>query len=45
VWRDYWQTFDATFSKAGENSMTLSVPGDCTSGVCSHYLRLELAEK
>jgi rhamnogalacturonan endolyase len=46
VWREYWQTFDASLLKAGENSMTLSVPaGDCTSGVCYDYLRLELAEK
>jgi rhamnogalacturonan endolyase len=46
VWREYSQPFDASLMKAGENSMTLTVPaGDCTSGVCYDYLRLELQEK
>jgi rhamnogalacturonan endolyase len=46
VWREYSQPFDASFLKAGENSMTLTVPaGECTSGVCYDYLRLELQEK
>jgi rhamnogalacturonan endolyase len=43
VWREYSRPFDASFLKAGENSMTLTVPaGECTSGVCYDYLRLEL---
>jgi rhamnogalacturonan endolyase len=46
VWREYSQPFDASLMKAGENTMTLTVPaGDCTSGVCYDYLRLELQEK
>jgi rhamnogalacturonan endolyase len=35
VWREYWQSFDASFLNAGENNVTLTVrAGDCTSGVC-----------
>jgi rhamnogalacturonan endolyase len=43
VWYQYAQTFDADRLKAGENSLTLSVPaGDVTTGVVWDYLRLEL---
>ena len=43
VWRQYTQKFDAALMKAGENSMTFTVPaGDVTSGVVWDYLRLEL---
>jgi rhamnogalacturonan endolyase len=43
VWYQYTQKFDAALLKAGENSMTLTVPaGDLTSGVVWDYLRLEL---
>jgi rhamnogalacturonan endolyase len=45
VWREYSQPFDASLLKAGENTMTLTVPaGDLTTGVCYDYLRLELDE-
>ena len=45
VWREYSQPFNASFLKAGENEMTLTVPaGELTSGVCYDYLRLELDE-
>ena len=37
--------FDAALLKAGENDMTLTVPGgDLQSGVVWDYLRLELDE-
>ena len=46
VWGQYTQKFDAALLKAGENSMTLTVPaGDLTTGVVWDYLRLELNEK
>jgi rhamnogalacturonan endolyase len=45
VWRQYTQPFDASLLKAGENTMTLTVPaGELTSGVVYDYLRLELKE-
>jgi rhamnogalacturonan endolyase len=45
VWREYAQPFNASFLKAGDNAMTLTVPtGDLTTGVCYDYLRLELDE-
>lgn len=45
VWKEYSQPFDATFLKAGENEMTLTIPaGDLTTGVCYDYLRLEVKE-
>jgi len=45
VWREYWLPFDASFLKAGENSMTLTIPaGELTTGVVYDYLRLELDE-
>jgi rhamnogalacturonan endolyase len=45
VWREYAQPFDAALLKAGENTMTLTVPaGDLTSGVVYDYLRLELKD-
>lgn len=46
VWREYAQPFDAALLKAGENTLTLTVPaGDLTTGVCYDYLRLELKEQ
>jgi rhamnogalacturonan endolyase len=43
VWYQYVQKFDASLLKAGENSVTFTVPaGDVTSGVVWDYLRLEL---
>jgi rhamnogalacturonan endolyase len=43
VWYQYTQKFDAALLKAGENSMTLTVPaGELTTGVVWDYLRLEL---
>jgi rhamnogalacturonan endolyase len=43
VWYQYAQKFDASKLKAGENSMTFTVPaGDVTTGVVWDYLRLEL---
>ena len=43
VWYQYVQKFDASLLKAGENSMTFTVPaGDVTTGVVWDYLRLEL---
>ena len=43
VWYQYVQKFDAALLKAGENSMTFTVPaGDVTTGVVWDYLRLEL---
>jgi rhamnogalacturonan endolyase len=45
VWREYQQPFDASLLKAGDNSLTLTVPaGDLTTGVVYDYLRLELKE-
>jgi rhamnogalacturonan endolyase len=45
VWRQYAQVFDGGLLKAGENTMTLTVPaGDLTTGVVYDYLRLELNE-
>jgi rhamnogalacturonan endolyase len=39
------QPFDAALLKAGENSMTLTVPaGELISGDCYDCLRLELKE-
>src|ERR1035438_7677517 len=43
VWYQYTQRFDAALLKAGENSVTFTVPaGDVTSGVVWDYVRLEL---
>jgi len=43
VWYQYIVKFDASLLKAGENSMTFTVPaGDVTTGVVWDYLRLEL---
>ena len=43
VWYQYVQKFDASLLKAGENSVTFTVPaGDVTSGVVWDYVRLEL---
>jgi len=43
VWNQYVQKFDASLLKAGENSVTFTVPaGDVTSGVVWDYVRLEL---
>jgi rhamnogalacturonan endolyase len=43
VWYQYAQKFDAALLKAGENSVTFTVPaGDVTTGVVWDYLRLEL---
>ena len=43
VWYQYDVTFDATLLKAGQNSMTFTVPaGDVTTGVVWDYVRLEL---
>ena len=43
VWYQYVQKFDASLLKAGENSVTFTVPaGDVTTGVVWDYLRLEL---
>jgi rhamnogalacturonan endolyase len=45
VWRQYVQGFAGGLIKAGENTMTLTVPaGDLTTGVVYDYLRLELNE-
>jgi rhamnogalacturonan endolyase len=45
VWYEYSQPFDGALLKAGENSLTLTVPaGELTSGVVYDYLRLELDE-
>ena len=42
VWYQYIQKFDASLMKAGENSMTFTVPaGDVTTGVIWDYVRLE----
>ena len=43
VWYQYYQKFDASLLKAGENTMTFAVPaGEVTTGVVWDYLRLEL---
>jgi rhamnogalacturonan endolyase len=43
VWYQYVQKFDASLLKAGENSVTFTVPaGDVTTGVVWDYVRLEL---
>jgi rhamnogalacturonan endolyase len=43
VWHQYSQTFDASLLKAGENTLTFTVPaGEVTSGVVWDYVRLEL---
>ena len=43
VWYQYIQKFDASLMKAGENSVTFTVPaGDVTTGVVWDYVRLEL---
>jgi rhamnogalacturonan endolyase len=43
VWYQYAQRFDASMLKAGENSVTFTVPaGDVTTGVVWDYVRLEL---
>jgi rhamnogalacturonan endolyase len=45
IWREYAQPFDAGLLKAGENTLTLTVPaGDLTTGVVYDYLRLECDE-
>jgi rhamnogalacturonan endolyase len=43
VWYQYVQKFDASLLKAGENSVTFTVPaGDVTTGVVWDYVRMEL---
>ncbi len=43
VWHEYTQEFAGTMLKAGENTMTFTVPaGEVTSGVVWDYLRLEM---
>jgi len=43
VWYQYTQSFKAELLKAGENSVTFTVPaGDVTTGVVWDYVRLEL---
>jgi rhamnogalacturonan endolyase len=43
VWNQYVMKFDASLLKAGENSVTFTVPaGDVTTGVVWDYVRLEL---
>jgi rhamnogalacturonan endolyase len=43
VWNQYIQKFDGSLLKAGENSVTFTVPaGDVTTGVVWDYIRLEL---
>ena len=45
VWQERDLMFDASLLKAGENSMTLTVPaGDLTTGIVWDYLRLEVNE-
>ena len=45
LWQERTLKFDAALLKAGENNMTLTVPGgDLQSGVVWDYLRLELNE-
>ena len=45
LWQERTLMFDAALLKAGENTMTLTVPGgDLQSGVVWDYLRLELDE-
>ncbi len=45
LWQERTLKFDAALLKAGENSMTFTVPaGDLQSGVVWDYLRLELNE-
>lgn len=45
VWQERDVTFDASLLKAGENSLTITVPaGEVTSGLVYDYLRLELNE-
>ena len=45
LWQERTVLFDASLLKAGENEMTLTVPGgDLQSGVVWDYLRLELKE-
>jgi rhamnogalacturonan endolyase len=46
LWQQRTLKFDASVLKAGENTMTFTVPaGDLQSGVVWDYLRLELDEK
>jgi hypothetical protein len=43
VWNQYIQKLDASLMKAGDNTVTFTVPaGDVTSGVVWDYVRLEL---
>jgi rhamnogalacturonan endolyase len=43
VWNQYAEKFDASLLKAGENSVTFTVPaGDVTTGVVWDYVRLEV---
>jgi rhamnogalacturonan endolyase len=45
LWQQRTMKFDAALLKAGENTMTFTVPaGDLQSGVVWDYLRLELDE-
>jgi rhamnogalacturonan endolyase len=45
IWQEQDVKFNGSLLKAGENSMTLTVPaGDVQSGVVWDYLRLELAD-
>jgi rhamnogalacturonan endolyase len=46
LWQQRTLKFDASLLKAGENSMTFTVPaGEVSTGVVWDYLRLELDEK
>jgi rhamnogalacturonan endolyase len=45
LWQQRTLKFDAAMLKAGENTMTFTVPaGDLSTGVVWDYLRLELDE-
>jgi rhamnogalacturonan endolyase len=45
LWTSYPFEFDATKLKAGENTLTLTIPaGPCNNGVLYDYISLELAE-
>jgi len=45
LWQQRTLTFDAKLFRAGDNTMTFTVPaGDLSSGVVWDYLRLELAD-
>ena len=45
LWQQRTLTFDAKLFRAGDNTMTFTVPaGDLSSGVVWDYLRLEFAD-